>query len=606
MTPSESRNRAFRDSGVAFGHNIPSNSSRPATPVHNQDRLHPDFPITPPRSRPRSLNDLNRIRELEAENTLLKDQVQRQTRKFQELRRDHDRLTQELNDYKEDTRKIREERIDHAAANRKILELESQVSRDIATIESVRDLAASLLSQLGQYSSAADQYQQLSSLKRDERRLKARQNDARGRRKAADREAHYLFLRGTALADGEDWENAERVFNQVLQTLPTQHSSSDTPSAVDARDVKVRLCKVLHRLDKPADAIKIYLEGANPLLQGQLNIIGQQSSTWALQNGMSLAHLLIKERRYRDGMYWLEKVWQNRHTATPDGLGDLEEEVMQIMTIMDSRGDSDDLFKLLAMVCNENDEDALSEPTLYYNAKLGLLYHTRHTSGLSAAVAAQYHTRAIACLHRAWAQRHELCAGAINSGINPVDVGWALALSSVYLEHYQTAKDVLHGMPDMIVDDMTDGGPSKDCILALLAHTHLKLGEYTAAESTAYRVFVRSGVKNVFVALESPFTFNSFFSKFHQADTLIQARSMQKSADRFKLAHSVWSVVYKARENIYAAGEDGQVQLWEHGESGKVLESEWSAFAKTRSKSGVKVPSSLRSEVEWVVKKFKR
>lgn len=557
--PDTSWNRPIRTAASTFSGSNYSNSSRPSTPIHNNAALHPNWPNTPPPSRPGSWSGPNQIKQLEAEN--------------------HNLLLK-LDNYKEELRLAKEECRSLAAANRKILELEAQILQHGSAMERVRLGSATAYIQLERYNSAASEYEQLALLKKDERKLRVNLNDEEGKRKAEDDELFYMFEQAKALASGERYEHAERVLRSVR--LLKERIGSRRVAAVDSQNVQSKLCDALIRQGKTTEARKLYLDAAAPLELGTLNRRSPSDSTWVLQNAMSYTRLLTKERDYDQARYWMKRIWPNRHSATPQGLHDIEKETIDIAAILESRGQSKQQMKLLETICSNN-VAPLSEPLLYCYAKLGSLYHSCANSNDDFANAAAY-------LRQAWTERQRLDSHLLRS------TGWTLALTLVRLKIYQDARDILRELQRTNVNAALGESPTNDQVQALLAHAQLMLQDFTAAETTAAKVFKHSGTKDVFAGSTS---LSVDLSAFHHADTLILARARQKTREKFREARTVWDAIYKARQNILGNDGRGTAQLSKHVASGKFLADEWKKFAESMPAKPVSA-KEVRTEVEAV------
>ena len=570
--PDTSWNKPFRTSGSAFSGSTHSNASRPTTPVHNTG-LHPNW-NTPPPSRPSSWQSLSQMKKLEEENHTLKEK---------------------LDSTKEELRQAREESKSLASANKRILELESQKNLDEATIERVRFRSAKAYVRFKQYQSAASEYEQLSLLKKDERKLRAALKDEDGKRKAEDDEIFYMFEQAKALAGDEQFGRAEKGFQSVL--CVKQKLEPARATAVDARDVQTRLCECLTRQGKSSEAKELFLDAAAPLRLGSLDRRVPEDCTWALQNAISYTHLSTKDGDYGEAMYWFKRIWPYRHKATSQGLQNLETRTLDIVAILESRGELKHQIKLLEKVCSDN-SGPVSERVLYCYAKLGMLYHNRGRpdNELPADDNRHDHGKATVCLAQAWIERRRLDIIALRS------TGWTLALSLVHLKRYENARDVLLDLQQAVADVISDDQPSNDQILGLLAHTYLMLENLPTAEANAADLFKHYGVTDIFANLRSA---SIDFSTFHHADTLLRALTRQtKKKDRFKEARVIWVAIFKAREDIFGSDGSGKAQLSRHIAIAKVFADAWEVSDKKlkRTPAGSKEVRDQIKKVEALTK----
>ena len=560
--PNTSWNRPFRTAGSNVSGSGCSNSSRSSTPLNNNGAnggLYPNWPNTPPPSRPGSWSSVNKMQELEAENHNLK---------------------QKVDNYKEELLQAKEECKGFASANKKILELESQLVQHEATLVRVRLRSAKAYVQSKRYDSAASEYEQVALLKKDEQKFKASLKDEEGKRKAEDEEAFYMFEQAKALASDEQHRRAEKVYKSIR--LTKQRLGSHRAVAVDARDVQARLCETLTSQGKASEAKTLFLDAAEPLELGTLNTLSRGDCTWALQNALSYTRLLTKEGDYDRARYWIKRIWPNRHRATAEGLHDIEKETLIVAEILEGRGQSRQQMKLLETMCS-NTTSPLSAPLLYCFAKLGSLYYSFASSNDDFANAAAY-------LRQAWTERQRLDINLLRG------TGWTLALTLVRLKIYPDARDTLGELQRTNINDASDDFPANNQVQALLAHTQLMLAEFTAAETTATRVFKHCGIKNVLAGSTSS---SLDMLAFHHADTLIRARVNQKSKEKFREARAVWDTIYKARQTILGSDKSGKAQLSGHVASGKFLADEWKKFAGTIPAKPVSA-KEVRREVETV------
>ena len=555
--PDTTWNRPFRKAGSDFSGSNHSNSSRPSTPIRNNGGLHPNWPNTPPHSRPGSWSSLGKMQQLEAENHGLK---------------------LKLDNYKEELRQAREEC--KAATNKKVLELEAQILKHGATIERVRLRSAKAYFQFKTYESAASEYEQLALLKQDEKALKAGLKDEEGRRKAEDDETLYMFEQAKALASDEKYEKAEKIFKTVRSTKA--RLGSHRVAAVDAHDVRSRLCEIFLRQDKTSEAKMLFLDAAAPLELGTLNTRSPADCTWVLQNAMSYTRLLTKERDYDRAGYWMKRIWPNRQHATTQGLRNIETETLNIAGMLEHRGQAKQQMKHLEIICSNN-VAPLSEPILYCYARLGSLYNNCARSNEDFANAAAY-------LRQAWNERQRLDVHLLRS------TGWTLALTLLRLKIHQDARDILRELQCLNVNNPPNEAPTNSQVQALLAHTHLISSDFTAAETTAAKAFKLCGTRDIFAGLSSSAL---DLSAFHPASTLIQARARQKTREKFIEAKTTWTAIYEARQSILGVDKSGREQLSKHAAAAKVLADEWELYAKKIGKTPA-TANAIRAEIRKV------
>ena len=547
--PATSWNQPCRSAGSTFSGSTHSNSSRPSTPSHNNGGLHPNWPHTPPSSRPGSYNGLNEISKLQAENQSLKDENR-------SIKNENESIKDAI-----------------ATTNKSNLELETLIAQHETTIERVRSRCAALYLRTKQYGSAASDYEQLVSLKKGQKNARARLRDEEGRRAAEDGEVCYTFEQAKALASGEQYEQADRIFRVILAAK--HRLGSQRAISVDLRDVQTQLCDSLCRQDKRSEAKVLYLDAAAPLQLGALERKSREDSTWVLRNATNYAHVLVKERDYNQARPWLRLIWSNRYRATEQGLHDIETGMLNVLSILESRVDSKQQLKLLETVCSGN-QGAMSAPVLLCHAKLGMIHYNRGKSNTDD-VAHQDYTNAVTYLQQAWIPRQQLDVNASRS------TGWTLALSLLHLDQCENARDVLQELKHTTTNNARGGHPSKDQTMALLAYAQFKLRDFDSAEITAATVYKNCGVNDISTA-------STMDLSAHHADTLILACSKQKTREKFQAAEAVWDAIQASAKDTLRE-VNGRAQLTQHVLSATTLADEWQALAN---RQGARAVSAKR------------
>ena len=558
--PATSWNQPCRSAGSTFSGSTHSNFSRPSTPSHNNGGLHPNWPHTPPSSRPGSYSGLHEISKLQAENQSLRDENR-------SLKNENESIKDAI-----------------AATNRSNLELETLIAQHETTIERVRSRCAALYLQTKQYGSAASDYEQLASLKKNQRDAKAILRDEEGSRAAEDGEVCYTFQQAKALASGELHEQADRIFRVVLAA---KHKlGSQRAMSVDLRDVQTQLCDSLDRQNKRSEAKKLYLEAAAPLQLGALERRSREDCTWVLRNAISYAHIVVKERDYDQARPWLKLIWSNRYRATQQGLRVIETRMLDVLSILESRADSRQQMKLLETVCSGN-QGVMSAQVLVCYSKFGMIHYDNGKSKIGDA-AHQDYASAVTCLQQAWSRRQQLDTNASRS------TGWTLALSLLHLDQYENARDVLQELEQNTTNNTRGSHPSKDQTMALLAYTQLKLRDFAGAETTAATVYNNCGVNNISTA-------STIDLSAHHADTLILACSKQKTREKFEVAEKVWNAIQvSAKDTLREVS--GRTQLTQHISSATVLADEWQALARRR---GPNVEPTSAKRIREGIRKMK-